>query len=183
MGTFNQRLPALRVHFMGWESDTFTLQRNGWEFAEEREPSRMCSYFMIRNEHLKLVGVSNEVMWRDVYHDIRDRSRYDVPTIYFNGIAHTRFNVVTMNKLRLESFEEVDMTPAYEEFEGIPDGIFRRRVQGEDDLFVEKADWSVIEMLEEIKRKQQPKQAEIRERLASTKHTQQTVGRVIQVAA
>lgn len=171
-------IPPIRVRFQGWESDTYTLQQAGWRVAMEKDIHRMMIRFIFANEYLQLAGMSEEFYLRDFMDD---------PYRCVIHVSHIgRLGIVRQHDSPplTESWNEVDCTPRYSEW--IERDIFETGLfpaKRAEDVYVEKADMSVIELLEKIKQKQQPKQDEIRQRIARGEAKQQTVGHVVQVAA
>ena len=171
-------IPPIRVRFQGWESDTYTLQQAGWRVAMEKDIQRMMIHFIFANEDLQLAGMSEQFYLQEF---MQDPYRC---VIHVNRIG--KLNVVRHKHAEplLSEFEEVDCTPRYSEWverDIFETGLFPAKRA--EDVYVEQADMSVIELLEKIKEKQQPKQDEIRQRIARGEAKQQTVGHVVQIAA
>ena len=64
--------PPIRVHWMGWESDTATLGRNGWDLSASEDPEYDRVSIAIRHSAAQVYGVSE--FQRHRYHH---RSHWD----------------------------------------------------------------------------------------------------------
>jgi len=176
---------ALPVIFQGWRSDTLTLQREGWRIAQYHDPSRFECQFIFSNEVLRIGGLS------DVYdmHSLLSFQKFapegtSLPPIKVNHLADARI-VEMPSRASLDSFAEIDAEPRY--VENRPRMLFEHGAflpKSQEQTFVNAADMEVVELLELIKNKQQPRQDEIRESISSGRlATQLDHGRIITVAA
>ncbi len=156
----------LEVNFLGFRSDTFTLQRVGWQIAESRHPSQH-SYdtnwsIAIRHPDHRMSGMSRGIprdqILRWINRDMRDR---EPATLHFElaiqSMIH-RAEEVSHHPM----FFPVDATPVYEEIrrEELYDMPYFRPIDEGKEIFLRKA--SVDEIMQIALDKQEPEQARIR---------------------
>jgi hypothetical protein len=157
----------LGIEWAGWRSDTLTLQRCGWRLAVNFEPYNYTYQLLMKNETLRLCGVSSAMT-------IESRTmRWD------SDLSHLPiFRVVQVAPdIHVRTFTDVDLMPVanFEEIDATPQFVSSRieslydlnvfATKRAEQVLVDKADMTVIEHLEAIKRLQSPKQQEIRQRL------------------
>lgn len=53
----------VKVHWAGWETDTLTLQQNGWELSVDQNIARNEMRMVIRHEQLGFIGQSASLPW------------------------------------------------------------------------------------------------------------------------
>lgn len=84
----------MRLRWHGWESDTLTLQRAGWQISANEDPSSMCIVLAIRHPDTNIGGLSrieamkhctrrpdeyglaSDLYMKVVGHDMRIRGQY-----------------------------------------------------------------------------------------------------------
>jgi hypothetical protein len=157
----------LGIEWAGWRSDTLTLQRCGWRLAVNFEPYDYTYQLLMKNETLRLCGITTAMT-------IESRSmRWDsdlsrLPVFRVVQVApdiHVR-TCTSVDLMPVGNFEEIDATPQFvsSKIESLYDlNVFATKWA--EQVLVDKADMTVIEHLEAIKRLQSPKQQEIRKRL------------------
>lgn len=161
---YNYPLP---VRFAGFESDTLTLQRSGWQLSMERDPYHDGIRLALKHEAARVYALTNTVQVR----------RYMLEQMQ-SGIRHDtvlpRFDVVLMgNNVQLQifpmrqvgSWAAIDATPQIVSSKNVSfEDMVPFRPISSDAPEIVVADKSVMELLEMIRKKQDPKQAEIRKR-------------------
>jgi hypothetical protein len=50
--------PPIKVHWLGWESDTHTLSRNGWDLSASEDPCMEKVSIAIRHAAAQIYGIS-----------------------------------------------------------------------------------------------------------------------------
>lgn len=150
----------LRIDFLGFRSDTYALQRAGWEIAEERSHYDHTFRIAIRHPAHKMSGMSQPIRWRAGY--VPDRMR---GLIVFMELA-IQFMITKYEQPEHHPmFFPVDTTPAYETFEqpvlqDLYDMPYFRPIDEGKEIFLRKA--SVDEIMQIALDKQEPEQARIR---------------------
>lgn len=159
---FQMLNPVLKVHWAGWESDTLTLQRAGWQFSANQDVSRGLMRFAIKHEGLRMQGVS------DVVHDVgfrrysQESGQHSIGRLNILRMVE-EFKVCTMPLPSL-AFEPISMEPAVN---------FDVALHSLDDLKIfapiKRPEHSIIidpnstqELLNRVLELQDPKQIEIR---------------------
>lgn len=169
----------MEIHWAGWRSDTVTLQRNGWKFAQEVDHSR---YNEIR---LVLTHEQAQVIGRIDSHELR-HSVYDMPPLIRNtclNLRHmSRDMIFHVEKMPL--YAEMDMEPSWTNERVLPNEIFRTLVPENAEVLIDKADMNVVEHLEAIKALQAPKQFDLRQqaRKETSRSTRQVVAQLVDYA-
>ena len=155
------------VWWMGFESNTMKLQQHGWEIAAE---------YSMYGDNYRLLFRHNEMHLYAITHAERlehmiTRPEYDLerlPVFRVQGVV-PQIEVIRMMD-DLSSFQQIDAQPCMtkEEITRVEDmNIFRVPMERAEEIVVDKADMTVIEHLEAIKKLQQPRQKEIRQRMVS----------------
>lgn len=149
------------VWWQGFKSDTFTLQRSGWEIAAEEDIHYGRIRLMLRHRDMNLYAMSDETRWD--YHN-RDAGRMPVFQVRCVGAHIERTRMVTTERWE-ESFKAIDAQPQFcdREIKHIDDlGIFATPLVRTQELIVDPE--KVGEILAKIAEAQLPEQAAIRER-------------------
>ena len=165
----------MKVGFIGFESDTFTLQRNGWSIACEKvlDPTRFNVGVRISLFHpgLRQYAITSPVdIERNMRiirtHDMRELRNY-LETIKFNVVQFASdFKIRVLAETSPFNFMAVDATPQWiepKEYMMSELGIFKAlAITPEQQIYVPEN--TVDELLTMIRKKQEPMQDEIRER-------------------
>lgn len=155
--------PICKVFWAGWESDTLSLQRQGWEISSEQDIASMRFRIAIRNVNYRIYGISQLIPYeefREVY--TGDNYNGNTPPIYIQYMA-SRMEINIMDDL--SKFEPVDALPSViinKQRKNIEDFMMFRPIGKANEIIV--SDYEVKELMDMITKKQDPKQAEIRER-------------------
>lgn len=156
----------LGIEWAGWRSDTLMLQRCGWRLAVNFDPYRYEYQLLMKNESLKLCGITNSMVIEPMM-SRWDASMANLPVFRVVSVApNIHVHQVSCNLMPVARFEEIDATPqcVTSRIESLYDlNVFATKRA--EQVLVDKADMTVIEHLEAIKRLQSPKQQEIRQRL------------------
>lgn len=160
--------PPMKVRFLGWTSDTYTLQRFGWSVSVLENVIYNSMYIAIKHDGLKIYGVSDMYSMdyqmlrhsRDGgYGELRDME------VNFSNLASKYTVMVHGNNIDFNKFSPIDAEPQMINFEpkSLEDlCVFKKVVHKEEEIIVDPK--SVSELMEQIVKMQDPKQAEIRER-------------------
>lgn len=155
----------LGVHWAGWETTTLRLQQSGWQLAVEHEFHRDGYTLLMRHEEMKLYAYTDQLVLERALHDPYYRGE-QMPVFVVRRVANTLQTAHT--HLDFTSFQQIDAQPQIADFriQRVEDfNIFALARNKATEILVNKADMTVIEHLEAIKRLQQPKQQEIRQRM------------------
>ena len=174
-----------RVRWLGWESDTVSMQRMGWQLAVDFEPSRMAYRLMAKHEQGNLYGFVPD--WVEIPPEaaypgnsarmtataMRLQQERGAPVFEFQCFAN-KINIhnCSISGMRA-NWMQIDAEPVMvmDEPISIEDlNVFRVRPH-EEEIFVEEADMTVLDHLEAIKALQSDKQREIRQRMLNGKRT------------
>ena len=163
----------IKVHFAGWESDTYCLGRAGWKMAHEADPRWRHDRFMFHHERAALTATG---MLKDPYRyrDIANRpyipEDHDEGCIVIEHMASVgRFPVQMVDwNFRLSGYRLADTDPVMRqgtqaELHSMPlfAELFTNRPETQE-LIVEPED--VQQLLDKIVRLQAPGMREIRAR-------------------
>lgn len=178
----------VRVHWAGWDSDTYKLQRSGWQVATSFRPDTMQYALCLHHEVCNMYAFTDEC-GIPFYDQIRDdlhmtatemRHRDAMLRQQVFHITHVGMKgEIRMNYHNAVNFELIDATPMRVpmddlKIQRIEDmNVFRKAKPPEEQIVVDKADMSVVEHLEAIKRLQSPAQDRIRERMRREDYVQE----------
>lgn len=161
----------LAIRFAGWESDTYTLQRQGWQLAARQGMSQYGPdyevQFILRHEQAKLHAITAPLNFR-MMEMVRGGSEEYLRALQLNVVcmgSEVRVQVLHQSSsFRLQDFSAVDCTPqmSNEEVNLSELKIFRPISTSAPEIIIPTA--SVDEMMELVLKLQDPKQAEIRDR-------------------
>lgn len=157
---------------MGWESDTYTLSRHGWDMATNNGYLNDTLEVILHNRQLGVVAGGELHGYRDLAHSLHDRSRY-VGDMLKHAVINMRY-LQHKNHLVVRSTEEpfvnmswVDMRPSHtfvsREYRVDEIGLFKQLATPvEQELIVDPE--CVQSMLDQILKLQGPMRKEIRAR-------------------
>ena len=170
------------VRFQGWRSTTAELQQAGWELATQYTVHEDMYQLAVSNPQLQLVGRTTQPI--NIPRDLQYRSdRGDLPTFDVSYVAH-RVKVFEHREVHFPTvWHRIDATPqlATDEVRDLHDLCHFAPYDKSRELMVAAADMEVVELLDAIMRKQQPKQQELREKLVKSSKIERT-HRILEVA-
>lgn len=156
----------VKISFAGFESDTWQLQQAGWNIAAEQDVAYAGLRLALRNEHLHLYAVSQLISfeymhYRNGGYDLVEALRHLVVPIIYMAPRIQCVEVVG----NFSKFKPIDAEPmwANQNIRDLEDFNIFRTLDKSKELIVEPQ--TVAEMLQQIKKYQEPKQKEIRENL------------------
>ena len=171
--------PPVPVFWMGFRSDTYQLQQAGWRLYEDKDYHRMQHRFYFSNDMLELCAICDEYDYTQGY-----SINSELAPLHINGVYHSKNVRIVGTEFSEMNLVEVDATPRVTHSEFPITELFRQKQP--EQVFIEQADVSVLERLQEIKRKQDPVQQRIRERIAAeasqSKQPKQETFEVIKIA-
>lgn len=153
----------LGVYWAGWETTTLALQRNGWDLAVEHDHYRNGYTLLMRHEAMQLHACTSELTLERL-----PQERWEhVPVFQVRAIART-LQTAHMPRVDFAAFQQIDAEPRFvdHKIQRVEDfNIFALARSKAEEVLVNKADMTVIEHLEAIKRLQEPKQRELRQEM------------------
>lgn len=160
----------VKVHMAGWTSDTYTLQRNGWQISveETRDDVRFATVLRMALKHpeFNLYGLTNSHMIDEMaIHDNLDiLSKIELHV----ACMATEIRVKTINSIDADfsMFRPIDAKPHYDtamvDGRSLDDFKIFRPLPTEKEIIIPQE--SVSELLGRIHAMQDPKQLEIRKK-------------------
>jgi len=150
----------MKVHWAGWESDTYRLQQAGWSISANQDVCRMQIRLAIRHDAAQMRGLSAGVDY-DYYAMNKVDYRTMMPVIPFNVMGRD---------VRVTEFGDPAAWGAYQPIDAMPQFV-ERRVSRLDDLVhfapslartqqIILPEDSVPELLERIRKLQEPARIE-----------------------
>jgi hypothetical protein len=150
------------------------LQQSGWDLAVEHLYDRDEYSLLMRHEQMSLYAYTDVITIERVLQDPSFHAeRY--PIFQVRRMAKMLHSAWTDMRLNFAAFQHIDATPQFTEqkIQCVEDfNIFALARRKAEDVFVNRADMSVIEHLEAIKALQEPAQHEIRQRMMQDKGSQ-----------
>lgn len=188
MGQFNTAQSAelmlksrpIPVYWFGWQSDTFVLQKEGWQFAVHSDPSMWNFHFVMKHPDMYLVALFDE---------------YHYPREMMDPHYHGNIPPLTVNRVRPNievckiqtsidyQFKQTDMEQSFmlkEEVKTLDDllpfNMMRHPVETTKEVIIEtQADMDVVDHLQAILDQQEEKQAELRRQRLDPNRIQEDV--------
>lgn len=162
----------LGIHWAGWETNTARLQGCGWDLAVEFEYYRHQYRLLMRHEHMELYAIS-DMLHIEQMMEAPDRYLEHAPVFNVVQVASS-FQSMSIPHVDFAAFQQIDAKPQIVDYkiQRVEDfNIFALARGKAQEILVNKADMSVIEHLEAIKRLQEPAQHEIRQRMIREQET------------
>jgi hypothetical protein len=158
--------PVAKVYWAGWESNTYALQRAGWQLAKKDCYPGHRYQFAFSHPQYRFWGLSEPVDMRDAIMAVTidgRRSGYNMPPIVIRHMA-SDLRIETRDATYDSMFMPIDATPGIEQVHTISMAdmdIFRIIGDAKEILVPEP---NVSELLSQIIEKQAPYQKELREK-------------------
>lgn len=154
--------PRCDVVWAGWRSDTFTLQQAGWQFSAEQDIAAMRFRFAIKHPNYRIYGLSQLVDFAE-YQEFYGNHRFDrpAPLVINHMVSRAESRLID----DLSKFNPVDCEPQLNmesKIKSIEDFMIFRPIDKAKEIIV--PDFQINDLLKMIIEKQDPKQAEIREK-------------------
>jgi hypothetical protein len=154
--------PISTVHFAGFESTTYRLQKEGWQLSMEQSYEHASLRLAMKHERARLYAISAPVEYQ-YFHYMKTRYGSEPPPITFNIIHMSGSIQLHLPQSRPVSFMAIDATPTWSEDRVVSfeDAIPFRPLNAEAPEIIVPPQ-SVPELMELVLKLQDPKQAEIR---------------------
>ena len=167
--------PPVSIEWAGWRSDTYTLQRNGWDLSWESHISTHSQRLLLRHAGMTLYGVTQDVD-EGIFTSRDDRWLREMMLSVQYLVSDMRVDI----QINPSYFSPIDATPrVIESPRSIEDfGLFKTVARDAPEIYLAEA--SLEEVLEYALKKQEPKQAEIREQILRERDRQTTPDNVVQ---
>jgi len=162
--------PITEVYWAGWRSDTYSLQKAGWQIAMQEIHTRFQYQFAFSHPQYQFWGLSEPIEAREVMRFQQDgcQGRRKMPMIIIYHMASDiQLEVETMNT----QFVPIDATPNIIKVEIISMAdmnIFRTIGNDVKEILVPKP--NVASLLNQIIESQAPYQKELREKKRQNYH-------------
>lgn len=149
------------VEFLGFRSDTYILQRHGWQIAEEEHHYNRSWHIAIKHPENGLCGLSE----RPIKINYERQVDFNYHTVHFHLAIAGVINI-TENYSGHHRFIPVDATPSYEVHDFNASNVYNmsyfRPIDEGKEIFLKQA--SVEEIMQIALDKQEPEAAAIRAR-------------------
>lgn len=157
------------VEWRGWRSDTQQLQRAGWQLAAEHDDYGHRIRLAMKHEGYKLFAVTSYLEFKHLYtHEPwKMYTGTDFPVFYVNTVLPIDFRICTYAPVGdLSALRAIDAEPRMvsHKVQTLDDFKIFAEVGKAEQVLVDRADMSVIEHLEAIKKLQSDKQRELRQK-------------------
>lgn len=101
-----------KLHFAGWETDTYRLQQNGWQLSAVQDPYYNAMQIAFQHPEYRIRGVSNRIDHYDArrylgFGDMRDGPRYLETAAYLASDFISKATFVAP----MEKFKPIDAEP------------------------------------------------------------------------
>ncbi len=153
--------PIVKMHFAGWESDTLTLQQNGWELSVNQEMYGQNMTIAMRHPEAKVIFYSNPIECKTYLYRSSKLMHGNVGRVI---TENTR--ILLQNVDLQKGFEPVDAIPSIVEMKEMSYAdfnMFRPAPMRTDELVVKPEEVGM--WIKRIKEAQGEKQKEIREKI------------------
>lgn len=102
----------MRIHFAGWETDTYRLQQNGWQLSASQDPYNDSIQVAFQHSEYRMRGVTNHIRRYDMMdrYSPTHRDPIDVAGFLASDFVSTRTNILPM-----DSFKPIDAEPQFME--------------------------------------------------------------------
>lgn len=171
----------IRLHWAGWESDTFTLQRAGWQLAAEQDVYDNALQVFLKHPMLKTTGISDRIEFKYLQ-DYRFGKDY-FRNIVLNCNLSSGHMIYETSLPSIAAVQAIDATPSFIEIQRmrLEDAEFFRTIDTNiQQVTLEKA--TLAEVLDFALQKQKPRQDEIRRALLKRDHLEK-IGRNTELKA
>lgn len=162
-----------RVMWAGWETDTRRLQQAGWKLAVDT--AQMDSWegtrytLVMHHEGMKLWALCDD-RHINFHQSVSIHANPEALSTFIVRHVANDIHVRTMGPVKM-AFQQINAEPAYGKMEDMVDhslanlNIFHLGGERVDEVLFDKADLTVVDHLEAIKKLQAPRQKEIREKM------------------
>ena len=102
----------MRIHFAGWETDTYRLQQNGWQLSASQDPYHDSIQVAFQHPEYRMRGVTNRIRRYDMMdrYNPTHRDPIDVAGFLASDFVSMRTNILPM-----DSFKPIDAEPQFME--------------------------------------------------------------------
>lgn len=186
--------PIIKLNWLGWHTDTLTLQNNNWIIAIEKDVRYQSIRFIIKHKEFRISGFSamikysefNEISAGVYLRDIMIPIQYLATNelrIYVTNFDPSRFQVIDAEPQMIDTIDYIDY-----DLNGLD--IFRSisesSLEATKEILVEPE--NVDRLLDKILEMQSPQQKEIRQRYLKDKkivnyQAKQVYAQIMSIAA
>ncbi|MHC4616792.1 MAG: hypothetical protein ACYTEQ_03465 [Planctomycetota bacterium] len=174
-GTFDVTSPVFRVSWAGWQSDSVTLQRHGWQIATREDPCYRDLQIIMQQPELGVYAVSSKFVAekRFMVRELGYGSEVPNLVVQVDLAKEVAFRSVSREHyLSLANIDTIDAEPRYLDLGEFTDVKLSDvwpfwKLPAKRQVIVEPA--NVQQMLNVILEHQSPKQKELREKIRKEK--------------
>jgi hypothetical protein len=160
----------VKIHMAGWESDTFRLQKAGWQVSVEEMVDDYTLRIALKHPGLKLYAITNRTDCRHlrmIVHDPAGGNPFDVFELHVEHLACEIRVINYATHDNFANFRPIDATPRFEmdthtKERSLDDFKIFRALPKEKEIIIKPE--SVGELLAKIQSMQDPFQEELREK-------------------
>lgn len=102
----------MKIHFAGWETDTYRLQQNGWQLSAAQDYMYRGMQIAFQHPEYRIRGITNKVDV-DYYRHFAGVNMYDRPQIEFGSQMASDFITHTSTVAPFEKFQPIDAEPQW----------------------------------------------------------------------
>lgn len=151
----------MRIHWAGWETDTYRLQQAGWELSAANDPSSFHVQLAMRHKALQVEGMSDHI-------NVRDLEDFRGHVVEVGARLAHRFTVTSAyGREMVGRFNPIDATPTVVERPSNISigelGIFKTVQRADREIYLSEA--SMSQVMDAALSLQDPRQEEIRQRM------------------
>lgn len=165
--------PPLRVHMLGMEGTTQSMQHAGWSLSMRQDVYQRSIQLSMRHEQMKLFALSRSMDLDYMQYSSRNHDNFYRHFVFVIDSVATKMEIVLHSSEFLsmrhpishfEGYSPVDATPQIERLQrrSIEDFMLFRPINNTKSVIVDPND--VPQLMEMILKAQQPQQEEIRKR-------------------
>ncbi len=168
----------IRVFWMGWETDTYKLQQNGWKIAVKQDIYRDYYEFLFRHEQMDLTALSAALQIHQVLTDVNMGGQYaaQLPPLTIERVV-SRIEVYRDRERGnyFDDFVQIDAKPRMtsQKVSRLEDSnVFAVAIDKAEEVVIDRADMTVVDHLQAIKALQSEKQRVLRDKAREKEKTQ-----------
>lgn len=158
----------IKLHWLGWETDTQRLQRFGWNISAHQDVAYRQMGLAIKHRELPIEGMAGVDAWEYQYlHQHPHAHQREIHAQVFKmNLAH-HLTIRHVGELPLHHPVDAELSYTSERITSLQEMAHFKTIGGAQDIYLKEA--SMDEILEFALKKQEPRQAEIRKRMMREK--------------
>lgn len=158
--------PIFKINFLGFQSDSYTLQKRGWSFSMFQSADMYSIGFALRHEQAGLKGITDTYHSYEIMRIAQSQKDFEIPCTFTVIKLSSQLDIFSMQLPAIVgAFDATPFSSTLANERRSFDDIFPFKTLAQDavkEIVVAPA--SVNELLDMALKMQDPKQREIRER-------------------